>query len=1432
MYVGNPTLGQGSVFGGGYGGGSNGNGVGGGGGAGLGGAIFVDNGGILSITDAAFVGNKAIGGAAGKGNDSKKSGTAGQGLGDDLFLLSGSTTSFASTSGTLTISNPILSDLGAAGGSLTSGGVIIGPGAGTVSFPEGNTYTGGTTIQGTLMVSTDTVQPGTGGSLGYYDPQNSPGSITFNGGTLVTTNTTAPTYFTTDRLITLNGSGTLSPSTGSNGTFNGVISGTGPLIISGGGTVFPTAQNTYTGGTVVNGSLSISSDGNLGAPTGLLTMNAGSFLLMTNNVVTNSNRQVNLANSFANFWVGSGLSSTINGQITGPGILFKDQPGNLTLTNGTNNYAGGTYVNGGSLTVTSASLPVSNGAQLSGHLIFDQGFDGTYAGTITNFLTGTGFVTKTGTGIVTLNNTNTYSGGTTIIEGGISIGSASNIGTGPIQFTGNSSLLLTAPVNLTQNLSINQNVIATIGDGGAPNTSTFSGLISGAGALNLNMTTTGRLNLANPQANTYSGGTLLQSGILGIANGNNLGTGPITFSGNSTIALMAPLQIPATAEIFINGGVTATIDDGGFSSTLNGPISDGTPAGGALQKIGTGVLTMVAPSSYTGLTTIAQGTLAFQGNGAVSSQSNILVNAGATLDISQITPQSFSASNVSGNGTIGLGNKILNMNTSTAATFAGNITDTAISGLTGGSLVVNQNGINGVYTLSGVNTYTGGTTVNGGTLAITALSAFPAGTDLAVNNGATFDITALASTLSIGNLRGNPGIINLGSNALQTNITQDSSFSSTGSGINGTPGSTLIKNGPAKLTLIGQNNYTDGTTINNGTLGIFRDDSLGLVTGNLNFNGGTLSVEDTFSTTRNYNIMGGGGTVDTPLPDTRLTVSSGILGSGILTKKGVGEMILTGNSAAFSGSVIVDEGFLTVLNNLPVAVTVNPAGILKGTGPIGNGATTLTNSGIVSPGNSIGTLAVVGDYVQTSQGHYLAEINDQGASDLISITGTATLDGALDVLPLQGAYFANSGIVYTVLDAAGGRTGTFSSFNVLDPEHTLKLTVIYTPSLVLLTSATNRFFLQTQIKKHNPKEVARYLESLQYYQNGQPIPGQEDLISVIVNLSKLPGPQLVNALDQLHPAQFGEFGLVNSDIKSLIASIVNRSPLENACTHAFELHRCGNASVWIEPFGLNINLKPRNDQRGFHAQTIGALLGADYTNSNGVVTGIAIGSNTTYLKWSGGMGHAHTPSGFLTLFSNWNNEWAYLEGSIIGGYDYFSTVRHIHFPGENRKAKSKHSGFDWGIHVGAKYKVAVGTLNCSPFVNLDCDTLYQDKFSEHGADSLNLEVQKKSFSMLRIEEGFSISRSFVTSEGRITPTAWISMVTTTPLYNRHYTSSMQGQDKSFRVWTYRSTINRLSPGIELVWSTRHGIVLSGRFSAEFGTGISTQKGDLRLEWNF
>ena len=171
------------------------------------------------------------------------------------------------------------------------------------------------------------------------------------------------------------------------------------------------------------------------------------------------------------------------------------------------------------------------------------------------------------------------------------------------------------------------------------------------------------------------------------------------------------------------------------------------------------------------------------------------------------------------------------------------------------------------------------------------------------------------------------------------------------------------------------------------------------------------------------NVQGGSGTDNLVLKGIGIEAINKFLGFETLSMQGT-EWNLT-NTGTFSTSTQIQSGILHVNGQLTSpAVTVAAGGTLSGTGTV-VGAVTVSG-GNLAPGNSIGTLAVQGSLVFTAAASYLAEISTASA-DRVNVSTTATLGGAtVKANFAPGAYVVSQ---YTILNAAGGVTGTFALAN-------------------------------------------------------------------------------------------------------------------------------------------------------------------------------------------------------------------------------------------------------------------------------------------------------------------------------------------------------------------------------------------------------------------
>ena len=136
-------------------------------------------------------------------------------------------------------------------------------------------------------------------------------------------------------------------------------------------------------------------------------------------------------------------------------------------------------------------------------------------------------------------------------------------------------------------------------------------------------------------------------------------------------------------------------------------------------------------------------------------------------------------------------------------------------------------------------------------------------------------------------------------------------------------------------------------------------------------------------------------------------------------------------------------------------------GTLSGSGIFDVGAgNALVNNGTVKPGGAaaIGTLGITGNYSQGPGGTLDVELQSGASFDVLSVSGTATLNGTLNVSYLGG--YIGSGAGHSIL-AYGARAGTFGAIN--DPN---ALIVNYAASALSLGSPFNFWISSDFIHDH------------------------------------------------------------------------------------------------------------------------------------------------------------------------------------------------------------------------------------------------------------------------------------------------------------------------------------------------------------------------------
>ena len=781
------------------------------------------------------------------------------------------------TAGTLnlnnqTIGNAISLGAGEIVGTGTISGIISGAssfiksGAGTLTFSGNNTYSGGTTIQAGIMVL------GSGSALGA-------GAVSLTGGTLNLNGQKV------NNAITLGG-GAIAGS----GEIAGVISGTS-LFTNAGGTVTLSGSNTYSGGTsITSGTLILGSGTALG--TGGVALTGGTLNLNGQTV----NNAVTLGGGVIN---GSGV---LAGVVAGAASFSKSGAGTVELS-GANTYSGQTFVNAGTLIISSgsalgvagfnfqtmtfvrsdATLALRGGITFAEHMqVLGTGVDGLGAirslsgnnqlterlalvgaatiGVDAGILTLTNQIyddpsafvlTKVGTGELVLNGGNTYRGGTTISAGSLSVGRATALGTGNVTISGGTLNL--GAFSLANMITLSAGTLTGSqlnGDKLVLQGGEVSGIV-----VTGTLTKTGNGTVTLSGANTYAGGTTVSAGTLVVNNANALGSGAVTIAGG-TLDLAA---LTFANTITLTSGFLSGSQLNGAKLVLEGGEVIGNVVSGTLSKTGSGTVTLSGANSYAGGTTVSAGTLVLNNVNALGTGSVAL--SGASLDVKGNT----FATDITLTGSSG----VLGANGT-------------LSGLISGSGSLTKSG-EGLLTISGNNTYAGGTTVSSGSLTV--------GSGTALGTG---DVALSGGTLNL--------------NAQTIN-----------------------------------NNFTVG----GGTLVVNNADALGA--GSVTLSGGSLDVKAN-TVAKDITL-----TSDSTVAGANGTISGVISGSGLLTKVGSGSLTLSGNNT-FAGGALVNAGTLQVNGEVLGNLVVSSGAKLAGSGIVHD--VTVVAGGSINAGgvDAVGTL--------------------------------------------------------------------------------------------------------------------------------------------------------------------------------------------------------------------------------------------------------------------------------------------------------------------------------------------------------------------------------------------------------------------------------------------------------------------------------------------
>ena len=525
----------------------------------------------------------------------------------------------------------------------------------------------------------------------------------------------------------------------------------------------------------------------LNSATGSSGSTGGAAMAVRGDVINNSANTQTIAFNYSilHNQIHSG-NTTISGIISSTGGLIKDGAGTTLLLLGANTFSGGINVANGTLSLGSTGL-LGNGTYAgaisnASALIFGSDSNQTLSGVIS----GAGTLTKDGSGILALSGINTHSGTITLNAGTLAVNSTGALGACVLVIAGgslnntsgsakihtgiglqywNADFTFIGSASLTLggagsggDIALSANRIVTV----TANEFSIGSRITGSGR---SITKNGAGTLTLVGSNLYSGGTIVNAGLLNINRATALGgvsSGPLTLSGGN-IGCTATADITNSsnnaqnwnADFSYTGGAR-TLNLGWGTVTMSAArtvniVSGGLTIGGnisnaySLTKTGTGTLTLNGINTFSGGGLIVNaGTTV--GGAAFGITSPITINSGGTY-----RAENHNNLNNCSTVTINSGGSLTVTGSWLLRGFVGDLV------MNGGTLNLNGDFGAGTYTFSGTCTFNPGNITAG-----TTIFNVTSGTTTMTGGVITYEVLSYPRNPAYGLIKNGAGTLDLG----------------------------------------------------------------------------------------------------------------------------------------------------------------------------------------------------------------------------------------------------------------------------------------------------------------------------------------------------------------------------------------------------------------------------------------------------------------------------------------------------------------------------------------------------------------------------------------------------------------------------------------------------------------------------------------------
>lgn len=495
-------------------------------------------------------------------------------------------------------------------------------------------------------------------------------------------------------------------------------------------------------------------------------------------------------------------------------------------------------------------------------------------------------------------------------------------------------------------------------------------------------------------------------------------------------------------------------------------------------------------------------------------------------------------------------------------------------------------------------------------------------------------------------------------------------------------------------------------------LGTVYGTTLNVGAGAVNFNSGT-----TFDRITNTIFTASGGTI---------TLAPGTLVTSILTTTAGAQTgtLNLGSGSQWTGAV----GGAIGLKSINVVGGSNTAGVSAGiTGAVDNysfnlgtntlnitGALTLHDTSIIN--TTLATPTVYGHIIK------LLGITTLGATTGVNVTVPST------------AYFPVGTKFYIVQSGAGPGT-----------------------SVVAVTGPANYTFSADPPAGTTLGDITIKTDGIPMQASSNPavpvlatLPVTPDLVNVLGPLNALSGQALDDATAQFAPstpslaAPLVRFHGIR-EFQNLWSSHLDMCSQASHPYEEIDPNCRGNephSGWWLKGFGYFDNQDARNGSTGYRSTIFGTMVAYDAPIGLNTRAGLGFGYARSAINGKTFDAETDSDTYQATAFIGHEHGPWFVNGSASLGWNAYSSMRHIVFPGVDRTANAKYMGQDYTAFVNTGYHFFAQKFTITPIASLQYSRMHLNGYTETGAGDVDLKVNSKNYDFLESGLGMKVERYF------------------------------------------------------------------------------------------